>query len=112
MSDACIFCKIASHEIPSQVVWEDDQAIAFHDRNPKAKVHVLLIPKAHIESLVTVGDSDASWLGTLMVNIQKIARQLGIVESGFQVRIRTGRDGGQEVGHLHIHIMGGEHISG
>lgn len=112
MSETCIFCKIARHEIPASVVWEDDSAIAFHDLNPKAKVHVLLIPKQHIESLVSVGDSDASWLGTLMVNIQKITRQLGIAESGFQVRIRTGRDGGQEVNHLHIHIMGGEPIAG
>jgi histidine triad (HIT) family protein len=112
MSEACIFCKIARHEISSQVVWEDEQAIAFNDRNPKAKVHVLLIPKAHVESLATVGDSDVSWLGSLMVNIQTVAKKLGIAETGFQVRIRTGRDGGQEVGHLHIHIMGGEHISG
>lgn len=106
----CIFCSIATHEASATVVWENEDAIAFKDIHPRAKVHVLLIPKRHATSLAKLNGSDAPWLGKLLAAVPEIAEKLGIRESGFKTLIQTGVDGGQVVGHLHIHIMGGERV--
>jgi histidine triad (HIT) family protein len=102
----CIFCKIARGEIPSKKVYEDADVYAFHDINPVAPVHFMLIPKLHLDSLAEVDDGHAGLLGKMLVLAPKLARQLGL-ENGFRTVINTGRGGGQEVFHLHIHIIGG-----
>ena len=103
----CIFCKIAQKEIPSTIVYEDEDVIAFNDLNPEAPVHVLVIPKKHIESLNTATAEDQQLLGKIMLAIQKIAAEQGIAENGYRVVTNCGVQGGQTVMHLHFHLMGG-----
>jgi histidine triad (HIT) family protein len=103
---SCIFCKIAAGEIPAKKVYEDDELVAFHDIHPWAPVHILLVPKQHIDSMVDVTDEHAALLGRMMALSPRLMRELGVTD-GFRHVINTGRDGGQEVMHLHIHVMGG-----
>ena len=104
--DDCLFCKIARGEIPSRQVYEDDELFAFHDINPARPVHILVIPKRHITSLATVSDADAPVLGRMLAVANKLANENGSPD-GFRVIINSGRVGGQEVAHLHAHIVGG-----
>ena len=104
MSD-CIFCKIKDGEIPVEVAYEDDKVFCFHDADPQAPVHVLMIPKKHIESIDAVADEDAELLGHMMTKIKVVAAKLGL-ENGYRVVINCGEDGFQTVMHLHIHILG------
>lgn len=105
MSD-CIFCKIAAGEIPSRKVYEDDEVLAFHDIRPVAPVHFMLIPKAHVDSLFECDDNHRGILGKIMLLVPKLAREQGLGD-GFRTVINTGRGGGQEVFHLHVHVIGG-----
>lgn len=109
MSD-CIFCKIINKEIPSTIVYEDEKIIAFKDINPVAPVHVLVISKKHITSLIELEDEDKNIIGDIYLVINKIAKELGIAEKGFRVIVNCGEDGGQEVKHLHFHLIGGEKL--
>ena len=102
----CVFCKIAAGQIPSKKVYEDDEILAFHDINPWAPVHILLIPKLHIVSMADVGPEHAGVLGRMMVLAPQLMRELGVT-GGFRQVINTGADGGQEVMHLHLHTFGG-----
>jgi histidine triad (HIT) family protein len=102
----CIFCKIAAGQIPAKKVHEDDDLIAFHDIHPWAPVHILIVPKAHIVSMEDVTDAHAGLLGRMMALSPRLMRELGVT-GGFRHVINTGRDGGQEVMHLHLHVMGG-----
>jgi histidine triad (HIT) family protein len=102
----CVFCKIVAGKIPSKKVYEDEQIIAFHDINPWAPVHILLVPKRHIESMADVSAGDAGLLGHMMTLSARLMKELGVV-NGFRHVVNTGRDGNQEVPHLHIHVMGG-----
>ena len=104
--DDCLFCKIARGEIPSRQVYEDDELFAFHDINPARPVHILVIPKRHITSLATVSDADAPVLGRMLAVANKLANENGSPD-GFRVIINNGRIGGQEVPHLHAHVVGG-----
>lgn len=106
MADSCIFCKIARGEIPSKKIYEDEDVLAFHDIHPVAPVHFMLIPKLHVASLLETDDSHAALLGRMLVLAPKLARQQGL-DNGFRTVINTGKGGGQEVFHLHIHIIGG-----
>ena len=106
----CIFCKIINKEIPSTIVYEDEKIIAFKDINPVAPVHVLVIPKKHITSLIELEDEDKNIIGDIYLVINKIAKELGIAEKGFRVIVNCGEDGGQEVKHLHFHLIGGEKL--
>lgn len=106
----CIFCKIASHEIPADVVYEDEEVIAFHDINPLAPVHVLVIPKKHYDSVNEISEKDTQLMGKIMVTARKIAKDLQIDEKGYKLLFRVGQDGGQEVDHLHMHLIGGAHL--
>lgn len=106
----CIFCKIANKEIPSSIVYEDDDVIAFKDLNPEAPVHVLVIPKKHISSLNAANTDDQQLLGKLMLTIPKIAAEQGIAESGYRVVNNCGEQGGQTVMHLHFHLLGGREM--
>lgn len=101
----CIFCMIGSHEIPSNVAYEDDQIIAFHDLEPQAPVHVLVIPKKHIESLNDVKEEDKDLMGHLMLKIQDIAKDLEL-DNGYRVVSNNGEDAFQTVKHLHFHVLG------
>lgn len=109
MSDRCLFCKIARGEISSRKVYEDEDVFAFHDINPVAPVHFLLIPKLHLVSLMEADDSHAFLLGKMLTLAPKLAREQGL-ESGFRTVINSGKGGGQEVFHLHIHVIGGGNI--
>ena len=106
MSDNCIFCKIVRGEIPSRKVYEDDDVYAFHDIHPLAPVHFMLIPKQHLVSLAEADASHAALLGKMMVLAPRLAKEQGL-DNGFRTVINTGKGGGQEVFHLHIHIIGG-----
>ena len=102
----CIFCKIVAGSIPAKKVHEDEELLVFHDIHPWAPVHVLVVPKVHITSLADVGAEHEAMLGRLLGLAPRLMRQLG-VENGFRTVINTGRDGGQEVQHLHMHVLGG-----
>jgi histidine triad (HIT) family protein len=102
----CLFCRIARGELPSRKAYEDDQILVFHDINPAAPVHLLVIPKVHVDSLVTVGPEHEALLGKLLTLAPQLAKEQGC-DNGFRVVINNGPDGGQEVNHLHIHILGG-----
>ena len=102
----CIFCKIVAGRIPARKAHEDDELLVFHDINPWAPVHVLVIPKLHIATLYDVGAEHEGLLGRMLALAPRLMRQLG-VDDGFRTVINTGRNGGQEVFHLHMHLMGG-----
>ncbi|MBO5479429.1 MAG: histidine triad nucleotide-binding protein [Clostridia bacterium] len=103
----CIFCKIIKREIPSDIVYEDDEIIAFKDIHPAAPIHILVIPKKHIPSLVELEKEDEALIGKIYTVINKIAEAQGVKEKGYRVIVNCGRDGGQEVGHLHFHLLAG-----
>jgi histidine triad (HIT) family protein len=102
----CIFCKIAAGEIPSKKVYEDEEILAFHDISPAAPVHFLIIPKKHIASLADATPADIPVLGKMLAKVGELAKQEGC-EDGFRTIVNTGRVGGQEVYHLHVHVLGG-----
>ena len=104
MSD-CIFCKIAAGEIPSNKVYEDDKMVAFKDLEPAAPVHVLLVPIIHADNVMA---ADPALVGYMLGKVEEIAETLGIKENGFRLIVNTGKDGGQTVQHLHIHLIGGK----
>ena len=106
MSD-CLFCKIAEKKIPSKIVHEDDKAVAFEDVNPQAPTHVLVIPRKHVASIAELNDADAGLLSHLMLTGAKVAKQKGIADGGYRIVVNTGRNGGQTVFHLHLHVLGG-----
>lgn len=105
MSEGCLFCKIVAGEIPSTKIYEDEDVLAFNDINPIAKVHFLVIPKRHIESLAHCVESDAALLAKITLLIPKLAAEQGL--TGFRTMVNTGKSGGQEVFHLHYHVFGG-----
>lgn len=108
MADNCIFCKIANKEIPSTVVYEDEMVIAFKDLEPQAPVHVLVIPKNHYDSVMTLGVTGKEVAGHIVAEVvPAIAKELGLDKNGFRLVANTGDDGGQTVKHLHFHILGG-----
>lgn len=110
MSD-CIFCKIVDGDIPSSKVFEDDKIFVFKDIAPKADVHLLVVPKLHIARLDQAGEEHADLLAHMMLSLSNLAKQQGL-DNGFRTIINTGPGGGQEVDHLHIHILGGNRLPG
>lgn len=110
MSD-CLFCKIIAGEIPSSKVYEDDQIFVFKDINPKAAVHLLVVPKTHIKSLDELSGEHQALIAYMMLKLADLARSQGL-DDGFRTIINTGAGGGQEVAHLHIHILGGTDLPG
>lgn len=105
MAIDCIFCKIVSGNIPSKKIYDDDDFIAFNDIKPMAKVHFLIVPKLHVETLKDCDESHQGLLGKALLLVPKLAAEQGLV--GFKTLINTGREGGQEVFHIHIHVFGG-----
>jgi len=110
MSD-CLFCKIVAGDIPAEIVYDDEQILVFKDINPRAAVHLLAIPKIHLTSLEDVTDEHQMLIGHIMMQLPHLARAQGIPD-GFRTIINTGPGGGQEVGHLHIHLLGGKNLPG
>ena len=108
MSD-CLFCKIVAGDIPAGVVYQDDQVLVFKDINPKAKVHLLMIPRQHIVSLAELDGSHAALMGHMVTLLPKLAKEQGL-DNGFRTIINTGIGGGQEVFHLHMHLLGGDKL--
>ena len=108
----CIFCKIAHGEIPSTKVYEDDTVLAFRDLDPQAPEHVLIIPKKHLSSVLDFGAEDRELAAHILTDvIPALARTLGIDAGGFRLVANTGTDGGQTVGHLHFHLLGGRPLA-
>jgi histidine triad (HIT) family protein len=101
-----IFEKIIAREIPAEIVWEDEDAIAFHDVNPQAPVHVLIVPKKVIPRLAAASESDRPVLGKLLLVAGELAKKLGIDQSGYRVVVNSGPDAGESVPHLHVHLLG------
>ena len=108
MQETCLFCRISNKSLPADVVWENEDLIVFKDIHPKAPVHVLIVPKKHIVSLAEAEAGNSELLGALMLAVAESARTLGIEEKGYRTIINTRHHGGQEVDHLHIHLLGGE----
>lgn len=106
----CLFCKIIAGEIPGQKVYEDDYVYAFNDISPEAPVHVLVIPKKHIQSVSHVEQGDIETLGNIFLAIKKIAMELGIDKDGYRVVTNIGENAGQTVPHLHFHVLGGRSL--
>lgn len=103
----CVFCAIARGDIPANVVLEDEETLAFHDVNPQAPHHVLVIPRRHISSLVGAGEADAPLLGRCLLQASRAATKLGLDATGYRSVINSGQDALQTVPHLHIHVIGG-----
>jgi len=106
----CLFCKIAAGAIPVKRLYEDDHVLAFPDINPQAPVHILLIPKKHLASLAHASPEDATMLGQLIAAAGEVARAQKLA-NGYRLVINTGPDGGQTVDHLHVHLLGGRHMT-
>jgi histidine triad (HIT) family protein len=104
---SCIFCRIAAGEIPANKVLENDHVVAFHDLNPHAPVHALVIPRRHVENVGSAGPDDAELLGQVLLACRQVAEKTGVAESGFRVVLNTNADAGQSVDHLHAHVLGG-----
>jgi len=107
----CLFCKITAGDIPADIVYQDDKVLVFKDINPKADVHLLMIPKVHIESLAELNESHNDLMAYMMLKLTEIAHSQGL-SGGFRTIINTGAESGQEVFHLHIHILGGKNLPG
>jgi len=110
MSSDCIFCKIIKGEIPTEKIYEDEYVIAFDDINPKSPTHVLVVPKKHVASLNEVGPENMGMIPQVFSAIQKIAAKQGVAEDGYRVIVNTNKASGQEVFHIHFHIMGGRQL--
>lgn len=106
----CTFCKIIAKQIPANIVYEDEEVIAFNDIHPAAPVHILVIPKKHISDLTQLKPEEEKLVGKIYTIINQIAETEGIKEKGFRVIVNCGKDGGQEVGHLHFHLLGGREL--
>ena len=106
----CIFCKIVNKEIPARVVYEDDKVLAFHDINPQAPYHILVIPKKHISTLTDLTEEDKELIGHIYLVINKLAQDLGFAERGFRVVVNCQEEAGQTVFHIHFHVLAGRQM--
>ena len=106
--DDCLFCKIIKGDIPSEKVYEDEEILAFKDINPAAPIHILVIPKKHIDSLAQIEKEDEKILGKIHGVINQIAKEQGFIKDGYRLIVNCGKDAGQEVMHLHFHVLAGQ----
>jgi histidine triad (HIT) family protein len=107
----CLFCKIIRREIPADIVYEDDYALAFRDIRPVAPVHALVIPKVHIESVTVATAEHSEILGRTLLAAGEVARKLGVVDGGYRLVVNNGADAGQSVFHIHVHVLGGRGLA-
>jgi histidine triad (HIT) family protein len=110
VSGQCLFCKIVDRELPADIVFEDDEMLAFRDISPQAPTHLLVIPKRHVATVNDLEDDDAQLLGRLVLRARALAGEAGIAEGGFRMVVNCNADGGQTVFHLHLHLMGGRQL--
>ena len=108
---SCVFCKIAHKQIPARIVFENDRVLAFEDATPQAPVHILVIPKAHIEKTSDLASADIPMVGELVLVAKDLAQQRNIDQSGYRIVLNCNRDAGQEVFHIHLHMLGGRKFS-
>jgi histidine triad (HIT) family protein len=108
----CIFCQIAAGKIPSELLYQDEEVVAFPDINPQAPTHLLIIPRRHIPSLAHLSEAESPLIGHMAGIVNRLAREAGISQSGYRVVISCGEEGGQVVPHLHMHLLGGRKLSG
>jgi histidine triad (HIT) family protein len=111
MADDCIFCKIAEGAIPAKVAFQNDELLAFHDINPAAPTHILIIPRQHIGSTAELNEQTSLLVGRMVLAAAQLAREQNIETSGYRVVTNTGSDGGQSVNHLHLHLLGGRQMT-
>lgn len=104
----CLFCKIINKEIPAQIIYEDDQVIAFNDISPQAPTHALIIPRKHISTLNDIESNDSALVGHMVKSAAQIAKQMGFAENGYRTVFNCNQDGGQTVYHIHLHLLGGK----
>lgn len=104
---SCVFCRIINKEIPSNIVFEDDKVLAFHDINPQAPYHILVVPKKHVPTLLDLTEEDRDLIGHIYLIIKKIAQDLGFAERGYRVVVNCKEEAGQTVFHLHFHVLAG-----
>ncbi|MCF6095928.1 histidine triad nucleotide-binding protein [Thermovorax subterraneus] len=107
----CIFCKIVKKEIPASVVYEDEDVLAFKDINPQAPIHLLIIPKNHLSSIMEVDENNGDIVKKIVKVVQSLAKENNIDKKGFRLVVNTGDDGGQTVHHLHFHLLGGRFMT-
>ena len=107
---SCIFCRIAAGEIPAKKVLEDDYVVAFHDLNPAAPLHVLVIPRRHVENVASAEAGDGELLGRVLLACRQVAEQCGVAQGGYRVVLNNNADAGQSVPHLHAHVLGGRSL--
>ncbi|MBN4069260.1 histidine triad nucleotide-binding protein [Beggiatoa alba] len=110
MSD-CLFCKLINGDIPTDIVYQDDDVFAFRDVNPQAPIHILVIPKQHIATINDTDESHQAVLGKLVLTAKKIAKEQGIADNGYRLVVNCNQDGGQTVFHIHLHLLGGRSLS-
>ena len=112
MAEECVFCRIVAGEVPSEIVYQDEDFLAFRDIAPQAPKHVLIIPKTHITSLAELTEGQQDLAGRLIILVKNLAEKEGIAQSGYRLVINCGPEGGQLVPHLHLHLIGGRKLSG
>lgn len=110
MPNDCIFCKIISKENPAKIEFEDRDILAFNDIHPKAPIHILIIPKKHIESLEELDNKDKELIGKMVLTARQIAQKKGLSEKGYRLVVNYGKHAGMIVDHLHLHLIGGKHL--
>jgi histidine triad (HIT) family protein len=111
MAEGCIFCRIVAGEVPSDIVYQDEDFLAFRDISPQASTHVLIIPKTHIASLAKLTDGQQQLAGRLIIVAKNLAEKEGVAKRGYRLVINCGTDGGQVVPHLHLHLLGGRRLT-
>lgn len=108
---SCLFCKIVEGEIPAEIVYNDDKIMAFRDIAPQAPLHLLIIPKEHIQTINEISEDQAQLLGNLILRAKKLAQEHGLSESGYRLVFNVNSDGGQAVYHIHLHLLGGRQLA-
>jgi len=108
----CVFCQIAAGKLPSDIVYQEEEVIAFRDINPQAPTHVLIIPRKHIASLAKLAEGEVSLMGHMVKIANQLAKREGVAQSGYRLVVNCGQEGGQLVPHLHLHLLGGRQLSG
>ncbi len=108
----CIFCQIVAGEVPSEIIYQDEGVIAFRDINPQAPIHLIIIPRKHVPSLVQLSEAEPSLIGHMVAAAGQLAKEAGVSETGYRLVINCGEWGGQLVPHLHMHLLGGKKLSG
>jgi histidine triad (HIT) family protein len=112
MEEQCLFCRIIAGKVPASIIYQDDNVIAIRDIDPQAPTHLLVMPKEHIVSLIELGPEQRELTANLIYVANELARREGVAERGYRLAVNCGREGGQAVGHLHFHLLGGRKMSG